>query len=133
MIAGLLCGLRQAQMTITGTVSWTVMDPGNAAKNSIRNPGVNNWDLSLSKRFPVKSDARYFQLRWEAYNAFNHTQYSGIQHGLAFRSDLRRPGERVILTGHLYPGAARDAGVAAIHILRPFGGRQGAPWRSGAA
>jgi hypothetical protein len=53
-------------------------DPGNAAKNSVRNPGVNNTDLSLSKRFPVKGEKRFFQLRWEAYNAFNHTQYSGI-------------------------------------------------------
>jgi hypothetical protein len=53
-------------------------DPGNAAKNSVRNPGVNNTDLSLTKRFPVKGESRYFQLRWEAYNTFNHTQYSGM-------------------------------------------------------
>jgi hypothetical protein len=53
-------------------------DPGNAAKNSVRNPGVNNEDLSLSKRFPIKSEKRAIVLRWEAYNAFNHTQYSGI-------------------------------------------------------
>jgi hypothetical protein len=61
-------------------------DPGNAAKNSVRNPGVNNTDLSLSKRFPVKGEKRFFQLRWEAYNAFNHTQYSGIN--TAARFDL---------------------------------------------
>jgi hypothetical protein len=59
-------------------------DPGNAAKNSVRNPGVNNADLALSKRFPVKSEARYFLLRWEAYNAFNHTQYSGINTAAKF-------------------------------------------------
>lgn len=53
-------------------------DPGNAAKNNVRNPGVNNEDLALSKHFPVKGEKRYFTLRWEAYNAFNHTQYSGI-------------------------------------------------------
>jgi hypothetical protein len=53
-------------------------DPGNAAKNSVRNPGVNNTDLSLTKRFPIKGEGRYFQLRWETYNTFNHTQYSGI-------------------------------------------------------
>jgi len=61
-------------------------DPGNAAKNSVRNPGVHNTDLSLSKRFPVKSERRYFQLRWETYNTFNHTQYSGIN--TAARFDL---------------------------------------------
>uniref|UniRef100_Q02D60 TonB-dependent transporter Oar-like beta-barrel domain-containing protein n=1 Tax=Solibacter usitatus (strain Ellin6076) TaxID=234267 RepID=Q02D60_SOLUE len=53
-------------------------DPGNAAKNSVRNPGVNNEDISLSKRFPIKNEKRAIVLRWEAYNAFNHTQYSGI-------------------------------------------------------
>jgi hypothetical protein len=59
-------------------------DPGNAAKNSVRNPGVNNTDLAVSKRFPVKGEGHYFQLRWEAYNAFNHTQYSGINTSARF-------------------------------------------------
>jgi hypothetical protein len=53
-------------------------DWGNAPKDVIRGPGFNNWDISLFKKFPVKSEARYFQLRWEMYNAFNHTQYSGV-------------------------------------------------------
>jgi len=53
-------------------------DPGNAAKNSVRNPGVANTDLALSKRFPIKSEKRALTFRWEMYNAFNHTQYSGI-------------------------------------------------------
>ncbi len=61
-------------------------DRGNAAKNSVRNPGVNNEDLTLEKRFPLKSEKRYFTFRWEAYNAFNHTQYSGIN--TAARYDL---------------------------------------------
>jgi hypothetical protein len=33
-------------------------DPGNAGKYNVRNPGVNNWDMALSKRFNVKSDKR---------------------------------------------------------------------------
>ena len=53
-------------------------DPGNAGKQNIRYPGVNNWDLALSKQFPIKSERRVFQLRWEAYNAFNHSQYNGV-------------------------------------------------------
>jgi hypothetical protein len=61
-------------------------DPGNASKFSVRNPGVNNFDMALTKRFPIKSEQRFFQLRWEAYNAFNHTQYSGIN--TAARYDL---------------------------------------------
>ncbi len=53
-------------------------DPGNAGKYDIRSPGVNNWDLALAKNFPIRSEKRYLSLRWEAYNAFNHTQYAGL-------------------------------------------------------
>ena len=53
-------------------------DYGNAPKDVFRLPGVNNWDLSLFKKFPVKGEERYFQFRWEMYNAFNHTQYSDV-------------------------------------------------------
>jgi hypothetical protein len=59
-------------------------DPGNAGKVNVRNPGVNNIDLAISKRFPVKSEQRYFQLRWEAYNAFNHTQYATLDTAAKF-------------------------------------------------
>ncbi|MBI4876700.1 MAG: TonB-dependent receptor [Acidobacteria bacterium] len=51
---------------------------GNAPRDVFRGPGHNNWDLSLVKRFPLASEARSFQFRWELYNAFNHTQYSGV-------------------------------------------------------
>jgi hypothetical protein len=53
-------------------------DPGNAGRYNVRNPGVANWDMAFSKRFNVRSEKRYFQFRWEMYNAFNHTQYSGL-------------------------------------------------------
>ena len=59
-------------------------DPGNAAKVVVRNPGVNNWDLALSKKFPIRSETRNVQLRWEAYNAFNHTQYSSLNTSARF-------------------------------------------------
>ena len=48
---------------------------GNSAKTLIRGPGVNNWDLSLSKNFNIREGLR-LQLRVESYNAFNHTQFS---------------------------------------------------------
>jgi Carboxypeptidase regulatory-like domain len=53
-------------------------DPGNASKNSVRNPGVNNNDIALTKKFALKSEQRYFQFRWETYNTFNHTQYATL-------------------------------------------------------
>jgi hypothetical protein len=43
-----------------------------------RGPGVNNWNVSLYKKFPVgKSEQRYLQLRAETYNTWNHTQWGG--------------------------------------------------------
>jgi hypothetical protein len=59
-------------------------DPGNAGKYDIRNPGVNNWDLALAKTFPIRGEKRSFSLRWEAYNAFNHTQYAGLNTAARF-------------------------------------------------
>ena len=53
-------------------------DFGNAPKDVIRLPGTNNWDISLFKNIPLRSERTSFQLRWELYNAFNHTQFSGV-------------------------------------------------------
>ncbi len=51
---------------------------GNAPKDVIRGPGLNNWDLSLFKNIPLASERRLLQLRWETYNAFNHTQFTAV-------------------------------------------------------
>jgi hypothetical protein len=50
---------------------------GNAGPVNFRGPGVNNWNLSFAKRIPVK-EARAIETRIEMYNAFNHTQFSGV-------------------------------------------------------
>jgi hypothetical protein len=48
---------------------------GNARRNMFHGPGLNNTDLALEKDFKV-DERRYFELRLEAYNAFNHTQFN---------------------------------------------------------
>jgi hypothetical protein len=53
-------------------------DFGNAPKDVFPRPGTGNWDISFFKLFPVGSEKRNFQLRWEMYNAFNHTQFSDV-------------------------------------------------------
>jgi len=40
-------------------------------------PGINNWDLSLMKEFSIKERV-HIQLRGDAFNVWNHTQFSGI-------------------------------------------------------
>jgi hypothetical protein len=53
-------------------------DIGNAGKYNVRGPGVSNWDMALSKRFPIHDEKRSLMFRWEAYNVFNHTQFNAI-------------------------------------------------------
>jgi hypothetical protein len=54
-----------------------------APRNYLINPGINNWNVSLQKEFSIKEKA-HLQLRADAFNAFNHTQYSGINSTLNF-------------------------------------------------
>lgn len=51
---------------------------GNAPRDVVRGPGIANWDLSVFKNFPLFGESRYLQFRAEGYNAFNHTQFSGL-------------------------------------------------------
>jgi len=56
-----------------------------APVNYLVNPGVNNWDMSLQKTFSMKENVR-LQLRADAFNVFNHTQFSGINSTINFTS-----------------------------------------------
>jgi hypothetical protein len=51
---------------------------GNAGLGLLYGPGINNFDLAVSKRFRLFSEGRYLQFRTEMFNAFNHTQFSGL-------------------------------------------------------
>jgi hypothetical protein len=56
---------------------------GNAPVDVFRAPGTNNWDMTAFKNFRVKEKAN-FQFRWEAYNVFNHTQWSAVNGAARF-------------------------------------------------
>jgi hypothetical protein len=55
--------------------------PGSTGMDSalrpVRGPGLNNWNISLFKKYPLGGEQRFLQLRLELYNAFNHTQWGG--------------------------------------------------------
>lgn len=52
---------------------------GNAAKDLFRLPGTNNWDISVFKNFNLAREGKVrMQYRLEMYNAFNHTQFTGV-------------------------------------------------------
>jgi hypothetical protein len=48
---------------------------GNEGRNNFHGPGIVNTDLGIFKRFHV-TEQRFIELRMEAFNAFNHTQFS---------------------------------------------------------
>jgi hypothetical protein len=50
---------------------------GNSGLGTVRGPGQYNFDLSLAKTFAIRETLR-FELRGDAFNAFNHTQWNGI-------------------------------------------------------
>jgi hypothetical protein len=51
--------------------------PGNGSNGSIIGPGYEDWDLSLFKNVHFGAE-RDLQLRFETFNAFNHTNFSAI-------------------------------------------------------
>jgi hypothetical protein len=47
---------------------------GNMGRNVLRGPGINNWDISITKDFKF-TENKSLQFRSEFFNAFNHTQF----------------------------------------------------------
>lgn len=59
----------------TGCFSTTPLGTfGNGGRNIIEIPGLNNWDFSVLKDFPLTERAR-LQFRAEFFNLFNHAQF----------------------------------------------------------
>jgi hypothetical protein len=51
----------------------------------VTNPGINNWDMSVQKTFGFLEKGRV-QIRVDAFNAFNHPQFSAVNSTLNFSS-----------------------------------------------
>jgi hypothetical protein len=58
-------------------------DYGNAPRNAVRKPGLDNWNLALFKNFHI-SGRRSFQYRLEAYNVLNSVQFQDIDRTARF-------------------------------------------------
>ena len=55
-----------------------------AARYTVRNPGDENFDISVLKNIPLHRESVRLQLRLEMFNAFNHTRFSGFNNTAAF-------------------------------------------------
>ena len=56
---------------------------GTLGHNALRGPGRDNWNMSLFKTFTLsESRGSRFELRFESFNTWNHTQFNGVDTGL---------------------------------------------------
>jgi len=53
--------------------------------NYLYGPGLFNWDMSVQKEFAIKERVR-FQFRLDAFNVFNHTNFTGYNINLSYLS-----------------------------------------------
>ena len=72
--------------TASGCPPMTWLNFGNAPQMPIRGPGVNNWNTTLVKNFSVRERFK-FTFRAEAYNTFNHPQWSGVNTTITFNAN----------------------------------------------
>jgi hypothetical protein len=63
---------------------------GNSGRNSLRNPKTTNFDMALFKHFKFTETAA-FEFRAEAFNIFNHTQWSGVNNDQASPGNFLTP------------------------------------------
>jgi len=47
---------------------------GNLGRNTLRGPGINNWDISFLKKTKI-TESKVLEFRAEMFNAFNHAQF----------------------------------------------------------
>jgi len=83
-----------------------------SGRNYMNLPPINNWDLSLSKRFAFAEHYK-IEARLDAFNAFNHTQFNGINTTANFGT----PGSTFIT--NLANSATNLNGFGAINSVRP--------------
>jgi hypothetical protein len=74
--------LPKDQRSITQWINvpaFSMPDQGTLAttgRGIMRGPGINNWDMSLAKTVRVYRDVAKLDIRVEAFNVFNHTQWA---------------------------------------------------------
>ena len=71
-------GATVAYLAQNPNARYIVAGPGalaTAGKNTILMPGINNWDVSAAKKFNF-TESKYFELRGDFTNLFNHAQYT---------------------------------------------------------
>jgi hypothetical protein len=89
---------------------------GNAGVGILRKPGIQNWDIAVSRAFNIGlGESRPLLLRAETYNTFNHTNFTNMN--VAARFD--NAGNQTNLNFGAFT-TARDGRVAAFSLRLRF-------------
>ncbi len=73
---------------------------GNTRRNQFRQPGIDQWNISLFKNFNFTESTR-LQLRLETFNTFNHTQFATVFNNISVPEG---PGQPVTATNRSNSG-----------------------------
>jgi hypothetical protein len=76
-LAGPLSGFGPLLYNPDAFVLPTGLTFGDAGRNILRNPWRTNFDMALLKHFQV-TESKYFEFRAEAFNVFNHVEYTWL-------------------------------------------------------
>ena len=49
-------------------------------------PSFVNFDMSIAKKIPLRREIQWLQLKFDAFNAFNHTQFTGVNSSFIFNA-----------------------------------------------
>jgi Carboxypeptidase regulatory-like domain/TonB-dependent Receptor Plug Domain len=97
---------------------------GDTPRNFLTNPWRENFDMALLKHIAV-TESKYFELRAEAFNIFNHTEWSWLGGDAGSAADNQNGGGRTAATQigcyGLTDNSAADPGCAAsnVALFRP--------------
>ncbi len=83
---------------------------GNTGRNILIGPGFQTWDLSLIKNASFWAEKVHFQFRAEAFNIFNHTNFSSIGTSATFSASGAPSGTFGAVTGS-GPGRTLEFGL----------------------
>ncbi|HYL83568.1 MAG TPA: carboxypeptidase regulatory-like domain-containing protein [Candidatus Angelobacter sp.] len=91
---------------------------GTGGRNQLKNPARTNFDMGLFKRFAI-TESRAFEFRAEAFNVFNHTQWSGVNRSdSCYRGSNNSSGDAscVDTSGFLHPSGAHNPRILQLAL-----------------
>jgi outer membrane receptor protein involved in Fe transport len=95
------CPLNDPTCSQAGDVGIPLFTYGNLGRNKLRGPGINNWDISVTKTTQI-TEHKQIEFRAEFFNAFNHTQFFRVDYdggSPTFGQVLNDRGPRLIQFG----------------------------------